>query len=152
VGVEEIVAAATIVGVFAAIAAILVSLRGVRHQLWLQTFSEYTRRYSEIVGDLPSEARRPGGRFVYDDLDDDEQGRVLNTARAYLNLCSEEYFLHSRGRIDDETWSIWRGGMIEVLRAPWIQTTWVILKPEYTFREFCDFFDDCISEARKARP
>jgi hypothetical protein len=152
VGVEEIVAVATVVGVVVAIAAILVALRGVRDQLWLQTFSEYTRRYGEIVRELPSEARRPGGRFVFEDRDAEEQGHVLNTARAYLNLCSEEYFLHSRGRIDDETWSIWRGGMIEVLRAPWIQTTWVILKPEYTFREFCDFFEDCIIEARSTRP
>src|SRR5690242_2133338 len=110
-----VVALASVAGVIVAITAVVSALRGVRAQLWLQTFSEYTRRYGEIVLELPSEARRPGGRFVFEDLDADEQGRVLNIARAYLNLCSEEYFLHSRGRIDDETWAIWRAGIIEVL-------------------------------------
>ena len=143
-----VVALASVAGVIVAIATVVVALRGVRHQLWLQTFSEYTRRYGEIVRELPSEARRPGGRFVFDELDSEEQGRVLNIARAYLNLCSEEYFLHDRGRIDDETWTIWRAGIVEVLRAPWIQTTWTMLKPEYRFLEFCSFLDECIIEAR----
>lgn len=111
---EKIVAIATVVGVLASLGAVAVSLRGLRDQLWLQTFAEYTRRYSDIVRELPSEARRPGGSFVFEELEPDEQGRMLNIARAYLNLCSEEYFLHSRGRIDDETWSIWREGMVHV--------------------------------------
>ena len=145
---ELIVAVASVAGVLVALFAMILALRGVRNQLWLQTFAEYTRRYAEIVRELPSEARRPGGLFKFEELDDVEQGRVLNTARAYLNLCSEEYFLHSRGRIDDVTWAIWRDGMIEVLRAPWIQNTWEILKPEYRFLEFCEFLDDCITEAR----
>jgi hypothetical protein len=140
-----------VAAVLVGLATILAALRGVRDQLWLQTFAEYTRRYSEIVRELPSEARRPGGNFVFEELDEDEQGQVLNTARSYLNLCSEEYFLHSRGRIDDETWAIWRAGMIEVLRAPWIQTTWDLLRPEYRFAEFCEFLDACIAEARNER-
>lgn len=142
------VALASVAGVIVAIATVVVALRSVRNQLWLQTFSEYTRRYSEIVRELPSEARRPGGRFVFDELDGEEQGRVLNIARAYLNLCSEEYFLHDRGRIDDETWAIWRAAIVEVLRAPWIQATWTVLKPEYCFLEFSSFLDKCIDEAR----
>jgi hypothetical protein len=141
-----VVALASVAGVVVAIVAIVVTLRGLRDQLWLQTFSEYTRRYGDIVRELPSEARHPGGRFVFDDLSVDEQGRVLNVARAYLNLCSEEYFLHTRGRIDNETWSIWRAGMVEVLRAPWIQTTWTMLKSEYGFLEFCAFLDECIAQ------
>ena len=105
---DNVVALASVVGVIVAMAAAVIALRGVRDQLWLQTFAEYTRRYGEIARELPSEARDPGGRFVLTELDKAEQGRVLNIARAYLNLCSEEYFLHSRGKIDDETWRIWR--------------------------------------------
>jgi hypothetical protein len=139
-----VVAVASVAGVIVAILAVVFALRGVRDQLWLLTFSEYTRRYSEIVRELPSEARRPGGTFAFAELHPCEQGRVLNVARAYFNLCSEEYYLHTRGRIDDATWEIWRDGMIEVLRAPWSRTTWELLKPEYRFLEFCEFFDDCV--------
>jgi hypothetical protein len=143
-----VVAIASVAGVIVAIAAVVVALRGVRDQLWLQTFAEYTRRYGEIVRELPSEARRPGARFVFDELAPKEQDRLLNIARAYLNLCSEEYFLHDRGRIDDETWEIWREGIVDVLRAPWIQTSWAMLEPEYRFREFCSFLNECIDEAQ----
>jgi len=145
----EIAAWTGVAGVLLGAVAIAMSLRGVRDQLWLQTFADYTRRYGEIVRELPSEARRPGGNFVFEELEPEEQGHVLNISRAYLNLCSEEYFLHERGKIDDQTWGIWRAGMVDVLRAPWIQTTWETLKPEYKFLEFCDFLDRCIEEAVK---
>jgi hypothetical protein len=147
-GVDEIIAIATVAGVLVALFAIAATLKGLKDQLWLQTFAEYTRRYGEIVRELPSEARRPGGNFVFEELETEEQGRVLNIARSYLNLCSEEFFLHSRGRIDDETWSIWRAGMVEVLRAPWTQSTWSVLRPEYRFADFCDFIDTCIEEGK----
>jgi hypothetical protein len=147
VGVDEIIAIATVAGVLIALGALWVTLRGVRDQLWLHTFAEYTRRYGEIVRELPSEARRPGGKFVFEDLPPDEQGQVLNTARAYLNLCSEEFFLHARGRIDEETWAIWREGMERVLGAPWIRSTWTILKPEYLYSDFCAFVETCLMPA-----
>lgn len=145
---EGVIALTSLAGVLATLVGAMVAFRGVRDQLWLQTFSDYTRRYSEIVRELPSDARRPGSTFAFEALSEAEQGDVLNAARGYLNLCSEEYFLHERGRIDDETWGIWRAGMVEVLRAPWIQTTWEILRPEYKFLDFCDFLDVCIDEAR----
>jgi len=45
-------------------AAIVYSLRGVRQQLWLQTFSKFTARYNSIVGDFPSDAWDPYGTFI----------------------------------------------------------------------------------------
>lgn len=73
--------------------AIYVTLRGLRNQLWLQMLSEYTRRYSAIVADLPSSARQPGASFDASDLPSDQHDQLLNSVRAYLNLCAEEFFL-----------------------------------------------------------
>jgi hypothetical protein len=71
---------------------------------------------------------------------------VLNAARGNLNLCSEEYYLYRRGRIDSETWSIWRDGIEEVLRAPWLRQTWSRMRHEYAYYEpFCAFLDECIA-------
>jgi hypothetical protein len=104
-------------------------------------------RYWEIVRDLPAESRRPGSEFALGILDPVERDRVLNAARGYLNLCSEEFYLHDRGRIDDMTWAIWKQGMIETLRLPWIQETWAELQPEYSyFDEFCEFIRSCIEK------
>jgi hypothetical protein len=56
-GLSEFLAA-----IIAAIA-IVVSLKGIRDQLRLSMFAEYTRRFAEIVDDLPYEARRPGSDY-----------------------------------------------------------------------------------------
>jgi hypothetical protein len=134
----------------AAAAGLYVTMNGLRDQLWLQTFAEYTRRYADVVRDLPSESRRPGSAFDIARLAPDEREVVLNSARAYLNLTSEEYFLHSRGRIDDETWSIWRTGIEETVRLPWLRTAWRELEEEYTYvPEFCRFMDRCLHVAKE---
>jgi hypothetical protein len=129
-----------------AAAGVCVSLRGIRDQLWLQTFAEYTRRYAEIVRELPSESRRTDGSFELDELDPEDRGRVLNAARGYLNLTAEEYFLHKRGRIDDETWRIWKSGIAATMGLPWVRLAWVELEPEYQyFEEFCAFVTECMA-------
>ena len=142
-------------GVIAALAgttvtalALYVTIRGMRDQLWLLTFSEYTRRYAEVVRDLPSEGRRPDSSFDIQVIGDAERGRILNSARAYLNLASEEFFLHSRGRIDDETWSIWRTGIEQTVRLPWLRGAWAELEPEYEFvPEFRALVNRCLAAA-----
>ena len=66
----------------------------------------------------------------------------MNAARAYLNLCSEEFYLHGRGKIDHETWGIWQDGMRETFGLPWIQQTWPTLRAEYeSVPGFCDFLE-----------
>ena len=140
-----VIAALATVGVTAA--GLFATMRGVRNQLWLHTFAEYTRRYAEVVKDLPSEGRRPGSGFDIAKLPPHERDAVVNAARAYLNLTSEEYFLHSRNRIDDETWSIWRTGIEETVRLPWLQTAWRELQPEYAYvPDFCGFMDRCLAD------
>jgi hypothetical protein len=77
---------------------------------------------------------------------------VLNAARAYLNLTSEEFFLHARGRIDDETWRIWKTGIAETVRLPWLQLAWQVLEIEYAyFPEYCGFIDECPSPVSPAQ-
>jgi hypothetical protein len=136
---------AALAGTTVTAAALYVTIRGMRDQLWLHTFSEYTRRYAEVVRDLPSDSRRPNSSFDIHALADEERDRVLNSARAYLNLTSEEFFLHSRGRIDDETWSIWRTGIEQTVRLPWARGAWAELEPEYEYvPEFSAFVKRCL--------
>lgn len=131
--------------------ALVITLRGVREQLWLQTFAEYTRRYVECVRELPPEARDPAADFALDKLDGPERHRLLNAARMYVNLCSEEHYLHSKKKIDPETWDIWALGMRDAFRLPWFQAAWRALRHEYTpYREFCAFFDDCLAHGCNA--
>jgi hypothetical protein len=137
------VAAATFALVLVTALLALVTLKGIREQLWLMTFAEYTRRYSEIMDDLPFEARRPGGNFDLGALPVNERQRALGAMRRYLNLCSEELYLHQRRKVDDETWSIWVTGIRDTVRLPCFQHAWSLLRPEYDFyADFCSFMDD----------
>jgi hypothetical protein len=128
---ETLVAIAELAAVVVGITAILVTLRAVRDQLWIQTFTEYTGRYAEIWDDLPSEARVPGSDFDLDVLPTAERGRLLNTVRGYLNLCSEEFWLYKKRKIDPETWGIWKVGIADNVRLPWFRSSWKELKSEY---------------------
>ena len=78
----------TEVGVIAALATagvtaagLYLTIRTIRDQLWLQTFAEYTRRYADVVRDLPSESRRPDSGFDIEKLAPEERNDVLNAAR-----------------------------------------------------------------------
>jgi hypothetical protein len=141
---DQVIAVTGIVAVLITGGGIYVTLRGLRNQLWLTTFAEYTGRYSDITRRLPAESRRPGGDFDIEQLSETERGSILNAVREYMNLCSEEFYLHGRKKIDDETWSIWEVGMKETVRLPWIQETWTSIRAEYSsypeFREFIDSF------------
>ena len=104
--------------------AVRVSLRGLRDQLWLQTFSEYTRRYVESIDLLPAGARRPYGEWDFSDLSDPIRQALVIAVRHYLNLCSEEFYLHSRRRIDADTWDVWIAGMRSTMRLPAFRDGW----------------------------
>jgi hypothetical protein len=148
VSADHLVAWATFLLVAATVLLVWVTLRGIREQLWLLTFSEYTRRYAEIVDMLPPDARRPGATFDFAALSPPERDRILTAMRRYLNLCSEERFLHSRGKIDATTWSIWRTGIRDTARLPCFQAAWTMLRSEYEYyTDFQAFMDELVRES-----
>ena len=147
---EQIIALANVAAVLVAVVAIFVALRGVRDELWMITFAEYTNRYAMIMDGLPFEARRPGGNFDLDQLQPSERERVLGAMRRYLNLCSEEFYLHGRGKIDKKTWSIWKTGIRDTIRLPCFHGSWSLLRVEYDyFPDFCAFMDGLIERPRQ---
>jgi hypothetical protein len=130
---DVVVALAEVMAVIVAAIAILVALHGIKQQLWLTIFSEYTSRYSEIMEDLPFEVRDPNAYFDLGSVPVIERDRILAAARKYINLCSEELYLHTKGKIDDETWSIWHTGIRDTMRTPCFTKAWELLRPEYEF-------------------
>lgn len=147
-----IIAGTEVAAVAIAAAAILSSVQGLKNHLWLLTFAEYTRRYSDIMEAMPFEARRPGGNFVLENLPTNEQQAVLGAIRNYLNLCSEELYLHRRNKVDDETWRIWNSGMREVVQLPSFRDAWAVMRIEYLyFPEFCSFMDGLATGQSPAR-
>ncbi|MCC6401560.1 MAG: hypothetical protein IT227_12425 [Flavobacteriales bacterium] len=78
-----------------------------RDKVMQDLFTAFNARYDRLNGDLL--AIQKG---VYMDGDPD---RVILD---YLNLCAEEYFWYTRGRIDTAIWLAWRNGMENWLQVP----------------------------------
>lgn len=138
--------------VVVSIIAVVVALKGVRDQLRTATFLAYTERYAKIMAQVPYPARRPGSGYRLDKVPIQERIDVLRAFRDYFNLCSEELFLHSIGRIDAETWQIWRLGIRQVMEFPCFEEVWTELGPEYEYYgDFVRFMTDLHVASRKPR-
>ena len=148
------VAIASVGAVVVSAIAVVVSLRGVNDQLRTATFLAYTERYSTIMGRLPYEARRPSSGYRLESAPHEERIAVLGVFRDYFNLCSEELWLRSIGRIDRRTWAIWVEGMGQVTLFPAFREAWKELSEEYEpytpFKKFMNELVDRQSSKLKA--
>jgi hypothetical protein len=128
----------------ATLAVAIVTVRGFKDQLQLQTFAEYTRRYNELIEALPFAAGGPAPLIELRGLGPSERERVMKTMRRYFNLCWEELHLHKSGRIDAKTWEIWVAGIRDTLRSPFFRQAWRDLKAEYTYGGHAQVFVEMI--------
>lgn len=120
--------------------AVFVTLRGVRDQLWLQTFTDYTKRYLDAMERFPASALRTESPVLLEAMPPEEAVQFIAAMRRFLNLCSEEFYLHLRRRIDGETWRVWRAGIATAMGRPTFRSGWTVLAGEYSyFPEFQSF-------------
>jgi hypothetical protein len=129
------VAVASVATVIVAVIALAVAVKGVRDQLRVSVFLTYTDRYATVMRGVPFDARRPGSNYRLASRSNDERIRVLEAFREYFNLCSEEIWLHDRGRIDNDTWKVWERGMQQVAMFPCFLEVWETLAFEYEYYE-----------------
>ncbi len=135
-----------IVAAVAVIATILFTQKSIKssialtqEQIKAQMFSEYTRRYNEIILYMPNVASE--GK---DKLD----AEVLKYTRLYFDLCSEEYHLWVKGMIDSEVFDIWKEGMQATMKGTTYFNAWKLQKKEYN-SEFKEFFQHEVVDKKK---
>ena len=108
-----VVAIATVVAIFITIHSLRTSIDQFKEQLQLTVFTDYTKRYQEIMLNFPESINEDD--FDFDELDKNNETiikeKTLRYMRAYFDLCSEEYFLHSQGKIGENTWHEWKSGI-----------------------------------------
>ena len=128
--------AAIIVSAWMSRKSILASMKMVREQNQIQMFAEYTKRYQDIIMNMP--------KSVYegsDELNDD----VLRYMQLYFNLCSEEYDLRTKDSISPDVWDKWLSGMKMTMSRSVYQKAWDLEKVNYSMNpEFVSFMDSCI--------
>lgn len=101
-----------------AIIVLIVSVIQFKHQMRLSFFADYTKRYQEILLHLPNEIYTDNADYAK--LSDE----VKMYLRAYIDLCSEEFFLNEKGHIDKEVWENWVEGIKAAFKKKIILEAW----------------------------
>jgi hypothetical protein len=116
-----------------ALTALIISLvsiwlqsRSSQQQLLVANISEYTKRYQEIVLNLPRDVLNDD--FDIANFSEEEQSQILRYMWIYFDLCFEEYMLHFHLRlVNKKLWSIWDSGMrLSLSRRSFSQCWWLI--------------------------
>jgi hypothetical protein len=105
-------------------------------------FADYTKRYQEIILHFPENINT-------NDFDlniEANKDQIMRYLRVYFDLCSEEFFLHRNGYIDDKVWKEWEAGMVFAFNKPAFIQAWEVIKTDTGFyTEFGDFVDAAIN-------
>lgn len=145
--IKEATELASIIGVLITVIALLFTVLSFKKQLQLNFFSEYTRRYHEIVLNFPISFNADD--FDYGSLTPEDRDKALRYVRAYFDLCSEEYFLKRKGHIDSETWKEWEAGMRLAFSKTAFLEAWEILHLDSTYySEFAKFVYEIMPNSR----
>ena len=114
---------ATITSVVVAGYALWRQLAVLRRQMAIQHFSDYARRYAEIMERLPPRVHDP--RCTLADLGPSDA--VMPAIRSFFATCFEEWYLHERGFFDQGMWDTWRLGMHNALAKSTFREAWEII-------------------------
>ena len=62
--------------------------------------------------------------------------------RLYFDLCSEEYYLHSKGVIDEKVWGLWVDGISTTMNKQKYKTAWKLLGSYYDDANYVHFMNN----------
>jgi hypothetical protein len=113
-----------------AVVSLIITLVSSRRQTQMAFFAEYTKRYQEIMFHIL--------------LDD---GNKKQYERLYLDLCSEEYYLHKKNYLPQKVWKMWEDGMKLMAKHQSLETTWRDSRCLYN-KQFIQFFEDIIKDSK----
>ena len=124
--------------------AVVYSVLALRNQLRLQVFLEYTRRFDEI------EFQNGGFQCAWTQLTPKQAHKAERAFRKYFDLCSQEWWLHHTGKIENRVWDVWARGMADIVNTPGGRYAWKVIQPEYhnVFPGFASFIDELVSEKK----
>lgn len=104
-------------------------------------FSDYTKRYQEIILNFPENINDKN--FDYGSLDEKVYNKTMRYMRVYFDLCSEEYFLNKKRYIDKEVWEEWKDGMKVAFNNKAFKTAWKkVTEHSIFYKEFKNFVNN----------
>ena len=141
-------------GIFLAIIGLIITmlynrkqLRLFNQQLKLSFFADYTKRYQEIMLNLPLNLHAVD--FDFDILPDDVKDKTLRYMRSYFDLCSEEYDLWQAGYIEERIWNNWKEGIEYAFSQKAYRIAWNLIRPDkFYFPDFSVWINSVIERTK----
>lgn len=119
------------------VVAIGLGVRQYKRSVQLQTFSDFTHRYDDIITSLP--ASFGAKLFTVDEKLFDDPAAV-RAAHRYFNLCSEEFYLHSKKYVDNKIWDQWKREIEKNVNSPFFERhKETILLNQSDYPDFANF-------------
>lgn len=89
-------------------------------------FKEFNERYDKIKNDLEDIVEHPAKHL-----------NSHSTVFTFFNICSEEYYWHKEGRLDDKIWRSWSTGMNDIYRkSKLIKDMWDVECEQEGYRSY----------------
>lgn len=116
----------TMIGVGVALYANCQQMKKMNNQLIVQQFSDYTKRYQEIILNFPENINEQD----FDFSKDTDKSKTMRYMRAYFDLSFEEWHLNQRKLIDSATWAVWHDGIKTALSKGAFINAWLEIKKD----------------------
>lgn len=107
-----------LISLLVAIIVLIITTNNFKNQMKLNFFADYTKRYQEIMLHLPEDIDINYNGFS--ELPND----VKRYLRAYIDLCSEEYYLHQHKKIEQKIWVNWEQGIKAAFKIKVFKDAW----------------------------
>ena len=114
------------------VVAVIVGIWQFRRQHKLSFFERYTSRYQHIMEIMPESVLE--GK----PLPKNNQEQAIHAIWLYIDLCSEEFYLHKQKYIEEKVWEEWKGGMEIMFALPAIKE---VFEKKYmkSYEDFAEF-------------
>ena len=148
--IQTILLVTTIIGLMVTIRNNRNQLQLLNNQLKLSLFADYTKRYQEIILNLPLNIN--DDNFSFDTLTGESRDKTLRYMRIYFDLCSEEYDLWLAGYIEDRIWKIWSEGMEFAFSKKSFRDAWVLINIDTVYYpDFSKWVNDILCKIEKEK-
>lgn len=134
----------SVISLLISVAFLWFTVSSFKKQLQLNFFADYTKRYQEIILNFPENINEKN--FQIDNLDAEIKNKTLRYMRAYFDLCSEEYYLWTKRKIDNDTWKEWESGIRFTFSKSAFKQAWEVVQLDTNYyEEFTKFVNSTIS-------
>jgi hypothetical protein len=148
ISLQLVLQAATLLGVIVGFIGLIYTVANYRRQLHAQIFMKYTERYEHILDRFPENAL--AARFDAQALPP-ESSQLSLCVLKYLNLCSEEFYLRTRGYLPEDLWGIWEKDLKRIIGSPLFRREWKSLRGEFlSHTPFLEYVERVQAEYKKA--